>query len=238
MEGFNAVGENLDQSVARIGIIANQQNDCSSCDSRIGFGTGGLHDDSNTCGNEAKHKSNNGDKHIKAMGSSSQTHMAMFRLFLLTRIFYNVLNEILRPSFIRVVICGLKLISQIKKGYTLVCSAHFKPDYMYRTITGLTRLKRGAVPSQFAWTKEGKERRPNKLEESKTIVEQQAQEQRRQFFVDSIQQDVEMEEEETASAGLETNASAEPMQVTSVDRPENENSQPDELSPEEQNEIF
>ena len=159
--------------------------------------------------------------------------MAMFCLFLLTRILYNVLDEILRPSFIRVVICGLKLISQIKKGYTLVCSAHFKPDDMYRTITGLTRLKRGAVPSQFAGTKEGKERRPNKLQESKIIVEQQAQEQRRQLFVDSIQQDVEMEEEETASAGLETNASAEPMQVTSVDRPENDNSQPDELSPEE-----
>ena len=36
--------------------------------SRIGFGTKGYHDDSNTCGNEATHSSDNGDKHIKAMG--------------------------------------------------------------------------------------------------------------------------------------------------------------------------
>ena len=67
-EGFNAVGGDSRQSKARIGIIANQQNDCSSCDSRIGFGAGGLHDDSNTCGNEATHSPDNGDKHIKAMG--------------------------------------------------------------------------------------------------------------------------------------------------------------------------
>ena len=67
-EGFNAVGDDSRQSKARIGIIANQQNHCSSCDSRIGFGTGGLHDDSNTCGNEATHSPDNGDKHIKAMG--------------------------------------------------------------------------------------------------------------------------------------------------------------------------
>ncbi|PFX13588.1 Sushi, von Willebrand factor type A, EGF and pentraxin domain-containing protein 1 [Stylophora pistillata] len=68
MEGFNAVGGKIDQSKARIGITANQQNECSSCDSRIGFGTGGLHDDSNTCENEATHQPDNGDKHIKAMG--------------------------------------------------------------------------------------------------------------------------------------------------------------------------
>ena len=37
-EGFNAVGTNGDFSKARIGIISNQQNDCDSCDSRIGFG--------------------------------------------------------------------------------------------------------------------------------------------------------------------------------------------------------
>ena len=66
-EGFNAVVISL-RSKARIGIIGNEQNDCNSCDSRIGFGTGGLQDDSNTCGNEAKHKGDNGDKHIKAMG--------------------------------------------------------------------------------------------------------------------------------------------------------------------------
>ena len=47
-EGFNAVGDDARQSKARIGITANEQNDCGSCESRIGFGTGGLHDDSNT----------------------------------------------------------------------------------------------------------------------------------------------------------------------------------------------
>lgn len=48
-------------------------------------------------------------------------------------------------------------ILKIKKGSTLVCSAHFKPDDMYKTITRLTCLRHGVVPSQFAWTKEGKE---------------------------------------------------------------------------------
>ena len=67
-EGFNAVSGNYPHSRARIGIIANQENDCGTCDSRIGFGTGGKHDNSNTCGNEATYSPDNGDKHIKAMG--------------------------------------------------------------------------------------------------------------------------------------------------------------------------
>ena len=66
-EGFNAVGSD-DHSKARIGILSNNQIDCNSSDSRIGFGTGGKHDDSNTCGNEASRETDNGDKHIKAMG--------------------------------------------------------------------------------------------------------------------------------------------------------------------------
>ena len=53
MQGVNAVGAMSDLAKARIGIIGNQENDCNSCDSRIGFGTGGNFDDSNTCGNEA-----------------------------------------------------------------------------------------------------------------------------------------------------------------------------------------
>ena len=66
-EGFNAVFK--DQfSKARIGIISNTQKDCKSCDSRIGFGTGGSPDHSNTCGNTARHGGDNGDKDIKAMG--------------------------------------------------------------------------------------------------------------------------------------------------------------------------
>ena len=67
-EGFNAVGENHSHSKARIGYIANQENDCHTCDSRIGFGTGGYHDDSNTCGNQATHNPDNGNKNIRAMG--------------------------------------------------------------------------------------------------------------------------------------------------------------------------
>ena len=67
-EGFNAICSDKHNSKARIGITSNEVNDCHWCDSRIGFGTGGRHDDTNTCGNEAKHSSDNGDKHIKAMG--------------------------------------------------------------------------------------------------------------------------------------------------------------------------
>ena len=65
-EGFNAVCGN---SKSRIGILGNELNDCSGCDSRIGFGTGGYPDD-NTCGNEAEglFSPDNGGKHIKVMG--------------------------------------------------------------------------------------------------------------------------------------------------------------------------
>lgn len=67
-EGFNVVCTRPRNSKARIGYIANQENDCGSCDSRIGFGTGGYHDDSNTCGNEAAYYPDNGNRHIRAMG--------------------------------------------------------------------------------------------------------------------------------------------------------------------------
>ena len=67
-EGFNAGCTNSLFSKARIGIISNQEYHCSTCDSRIGFGTGGKHDDSNTCGNEATLSPDKGNKHIKAIG--------------------------------------------------------------------------------------------------------------------------------------------------------------------------
>ena len=67
-EGFNTVSEEAGYSKARIGIIGNNEQDCKRCDSRIGFGTGGNDDDSNSCGNEATYSDDNGDKHIKAMG--------------------------------------------------------------------------------------------------------------------------------------------------------------------------
>ena len=61
-EGFNAVSAGSKYSKARIGILGDHTNYCNTCNSRIGFGTGGLHDDTNSCGNEG------GGKHIKAMG--------------------------------------------------------------------------------------------------------------------------------------------------------------------------
>ena len=67
-EGFNAVSSRATFSKARIGILGNQENECLTCNSRIGFGTAGDPDDSNTCGNEASLKPDNGDKKIKAMG--------------------------------------------------------------------------------------------------------------------------------------------------------------------------
>ena len=68
-EGFNVVGDSYDHSKARIGIIGNNEKGCATCDSRIGFGTGGKPDDTNTCGNEAaKYEPDNGEKHIKTMG--------------------------------------------------------------------------------------------------------------------------------------------------------------------------
>ena len=67
-EGFNVMSDNPAFSKARIGYMCNQENECITGDSRIGFGTGGHQRDSDTCGNEATHSADNGDKHIRAMG--------------------------------------------------------------------------------------------------------------------------------------------------------------------------
>ena len=67
-EGFNAVTENKHTAKARIGILGNQQDNCNTCESRIGFGTGGFPNDYSTCGNEAILDADNGDKYIQAMG--------------------------------------------------------------------------------------------------------------------------------------------------------------------------
>ena len=64
-EGFNAVSN---AAKARIGIIANNEDECVTCDSRIGFGSGGYPDDSNTCGIDAQNYVDNGERHIKVMG--------------------------------------------------------------------------------------------------------------------------------------------------------------------------
>ena len=66
IEGFNVVSSAVK---ARIGIIANNEdNECDTCDSRIGFGSGGYPDDTNTCGIDAQTYVDNGVRHIKVMG--------------------------------------------------------------------------------------------------------------------------------------------------------------------------
>lgn len=67
-EGFNAIGSDHTHSQARIGIITNNENHCNSCDTRIGFGAGGQHDDNNTCGIATDVFPVDGVKSIKAMG--------------------------------------------------------------------------------------------------------------------------------------------------------------------------
>ena len=51
-EGFNVLSDDSSMGKARIGILGNNENDCVTCDSRIGFGTGGRHNDLSTCGNQ------------------------------------------------------------------------------------------------------------------------------------------------------------------------------------------
>ena len=65
-EGFNTAGSNGAKS--RIGFIANNENDCNSPDSVIGFGNGNHPYTDNTCGNKASVYGDNGNKNIKAMG--------------------------------------------------------------------------------------------------------------------------------------------------------------------------
>lgn len=57
-----------DRSKARIGILGDDGILCLSCSSRIGFGMGGFPDDSNTCGNVAIDRPDNGDRRVTAMG--------------------------------------------------------------------------------------------------------------------------------------------------------------------------
>ena len=67
-EGFNAKCHHPDFSKARIGILGNNDNDCGTCDSRIGFGIEGVESEPNTCGIRAKYGTDNGDKNIQTMG--------------------------------------------------------------------------------------------------------------------------------------------------------------------------
>ena len=56
-------------SRTRIGYVANNENDCNTCYSRIRFGSAGHPDDTNTCGNAAGSGGlDNGSKNINTMG--------------------------------------------------------------------------------------------------------------------------------------------------------------------------
>lgn len=67
-EGFNAACTVAKHSQARIGIIGNNQDDCGSCDSRIGFGTAGKPNNNISCGNRAPENADNGEKLINTYG--------------------------------------------------------------------------------------------------------------------------------------------------------------------------
>lgn len=70
-EGFNAHGNQLNSAGSRIGAIADDQPNCLSPDSFIGFGTTGGTcgvNKNTSCGNEAGCNADNGDKHIQAFG--------------------------------------------------------------------------------------------------------------------------------------------------------------------------
>ena len=67
-EGFNARSGYRRNARARIGVLANQERNCMSCDSRIGFGTGGLPDYTHSCGNDAHQSGDNGRKRTETMG--------------------------------------------------------------------------------------------------------------------------------------------------------------------------
>ena len=69
MEGINRICGG--GTKVRIGIVSNQENECNSCDSRIGIGGIGSYcgqDTTNSCGNEATCTSDNGNKSTKAWG--------------------------------------------------------------------------------------------------------------------------------------------------------------------------
>ena len=64
-EGFNAYNE---YARVRLGLIANQENDCNTPDSFIGLGTYRHGNMGNSAGNVASHSPDNGDKNLKVMG--------------------------------------------------------------------------------------------------------------------------------------------------------------------------
>ena len=69
-EGFNVVPNGFPTNRlqhVRIGIIANEQNDCRSCDSSLGLGGDGNHGQESS-GNVAKYGGDNGDRNTATWG--------------------------------------------------------------------------------------------------------------------------------------------------------------------------
>lgn len=76
-EGFNVAGPGAS---VRLGIINNQENDCNSPDSRLGFGGSGTNcgqDGSNSCGNSAYCSGDNGNQNIKGLGMIWVRHSSL-----------------------------------------------------------------------------------------------------------------------------------------------------------------
>lgn len=70
-EGFNARGKSAVSGRARLGLVANQENNCDSPDSFVGFGTRYTHKQArNSAGNYAasSYRPDNGAANIKAIG--------------------------------------------------------------------------------------------------------------------------------------------------------------------------
>ena len=67
-EGFNANCGGKISSKARIGIVSNNKNNCSTCTSRVGFGTGGWPFYSISCGSTSSSSRGNGKLSITATG--------------------------------------------------------------------------------------------------------------------------------------------------------------------------
>lgn len=76
-EGFNVAGPGAS---VRLGMINNQENDCNSPDSRLGFGGSGTNcgqDGSNSCGNSAYCSGDNGNQNIKGFGMIWVRHSSL-----------------------------------------------------------------------------------------------------------------------------------------------------------------
>ena len=88
-------------------------------------------------------------------------------------------------------VCSLCI--QIQKDSTLVCSEHFKPDEIEKTLAGKKRLKKQVVPSIFAWVKPKQERSENLYQR------------RKRFRCDTpspLSKDVEVSDDKAGSASL------------------------------------